>query len=98
MTPLSQQSNCFNLLSLLQGQPKAMQQSHWARHWACAVDIFELLTTDVTAGDLKLFAGSKYNADSNIKTLLDTFMTVRCMAGVALCMALHGTASYRWQY
>ena len=87
MTPLSQQSNCFNLLNLLHGQPMAIKKSHWARHWACAVDIFELLTTNVAAGDLKLFAGNKYLADNNIKTLLVTFMTWQGMAGVSFCMA-----------
>ena len=27
-------------------QPEAVRRSHWARHWACAIDVLELLAAE----------------------------------------------------
>ena len=43
---LLQQSFCLLLLNLVSLQPEAVRQSHWARHWACAVDVLELLAVE----------------------------------------------------
>ena len=34
------------MASILRDQPEAVLRSHWARHWACAVDVMELLSTE----------------------------------------------------
>ena len=31
------------MLSLISFQPEVVRRSYWARHWACAVDVLELL-------------------------------------------------------
>ena len=41
-----QQGFCLVLFSLLSLQPEAVRRSHWARHWACAVDVLELLAAE----------------------------------------------------
>ena len=37
---------CYCLTSILREQPEAVRSSYWARHWACAVDVMELLSTE----------------------------------------------------
>ena len=37
---------CYCLTSILQEQPEAVLRPYWARHWACAVDVMELLSTE----------------------------------------------------
>ena len=34
------------MISILQDLPEAVLRSYWARHWACAVDVMELLSTE----------------------------------------------------
>ena len=34
------------MISILRDQPEAVRCSHWARHWACSVDVLELLSTE----------------------------------------------------
>ena len=34
------------LLIVISRQPEAVRQSHWARHWACAIDVLELLAAE----------------------------------------------------
>ena len=34
------------MISILQEQPEAVLRPYWARHWACAVDVMELLSTE----------------------------------------------------
>ena len=38
------------MLTLVRSQPAATLQQYWARHWACAVDVMELLATIFSAG------------------------------------------------
>ena len=41
-----QQGCCFILLTMIDVQPDAVRQSYWARHWACAIDMLELLAAE----------------------------------------------------
>ena len=34
------------LLIVISRQPEAVRRSFWARHWACAIDVLELLATE----------------------------------------------------
>ena len=38
------QACCSGLLTILRDQPEAVLRSYWARHWACAVDVLEMMT------------------------------------------------------
>ena len=40
------QGFCLVLFSMLSLQPEAVRRSYWARHWACAVDVLELLAAE----------------------------------------------------
>ena len=31
---------------MIDNQPEAVRRSHWARHWACAVDVLQLLAAE----------------------------------------------------
>ena len=37
---------CHLLLTMIGLQPDAVRRSHWARHWACAVNVLELLAAE----------------------------------------------------
>ena len=39
------QDLCLHMLQLISSQPAATLNRYWARHWACAVDMMELLVT-----------------------------------------------------
>ena len=41
-----QQAFCLVLLILMDRQPEAVRRSYWARHWACAIDVLELLAVE----------------------------------------------------
>ena len=41
-----QQGGYLNLLCFFTLQPEAVRKSYWARHWACAVDVLELLAAE----------------------------------------------------
>ena len=50
------------MASILRDQPEAVLRSHWARHWACAVDVLELLSTEAAllpSGDTGDAAGAE---------------------------------------
>ena len=44
MCSIPSQSGCFSLLFLICKQEAAVLRTHWARHFACALDVFDLLT------------------------------------------------------
>ena len=41
-----QQVFSFILLRMISLQPEAVRRSYWARHWACAIDVMELLAAE----------------------------------------------------
>ena len=74
---LLQQGCCLILLNMIILQPEAVQWSHWARHWACAVDVLELLAAEsaftratariVEEGDRELVMGVMDDTDVKLK-------------------------------
>lgn len=46
LTCPSCQDRCSRLISILLDQPEAMRRLYWARHWACGVDVLELLSKE----------------------------------------------------
>ena len=37
------------MTSILREQPEAVRRTYWARHWACAVDVMELVSTEAAS-------------------------------------------------
>ena len=64
------QATCYSLISILRDQPEAVLRSYWARHWACAVDVLELLSTEAALrpdGDLHGSSESAEKAFGSVK-------------------------------
>ena len=42
----SEQGCCLILLSIINNQPESVRRSYCARHWACFVDVLEVLAAE----------------------------------------------------
>ena len=49
--PVCQQGCCLTLLGIIAYQHVGVRRSHWARHWACAMDVLELIAAESAADD-----------------------------------------------
>ena len=66
------------MLKLVRSQPAATLQQYWARHWACAVDVMELLATLFPAGQAAEGGGqAAAGAGQATAGAADTFGTVK---------------------
>ena len=46
MCSMNSQDGCISLLVLIHKQEATVLRTHWARHFACALDVFDLLTAE----------------------------------------------------